>query len=178
MMKRNQLTTTKSAAMVLGRSKSLMNITKKILSGSNKDLVKANPTHKDITLIGELMWEKETRDMSWYEAMEYAENLRLGGYDDWRLPTIEELAEVVELCGGTLTSVEDDDWKSIWDENEDNETYQSNYEARGFASNDYWSSTTVAGFSSYAWNVYFYDGSQYGNYKSDSYYVRCVRAGQ
>jgi len=155
-----------------------MNITKKILSGSNKDLVKANPTHKDITLIGELMWEKETREMSWYEAMEYAENLRLGGYDDWRLPTPEELGEVVELCGGTLITYGDDDWDSITDENRYNETYRANYEARGFASNYYWSSTTNAGNSSYAWGVYFLNGGQGYRNKGNNLYVRCVRAGQ
>lgn len=30
----------------------------------------------------------------WDEAKEYAKNLRLGGYDDWRLPTIVELSKV------------------------------------------------------------------------------------
>ena len=40
-----------------------------------------------------LMWEKTpdnfTRD--YFAAIEYANNLNLGGYDDWRMPTIEEL---------------------------------------------------------------------------------------
>ena len=31
---------------------------------------------------------------TWDEANEYAKNLRLGGYDDWRLPTIDELSKV------------------------------------------------------------------------------------
>ena len=87
-MKKNQLTTTKSAALILGKSKSLMGITKKILESKNKGLVKIKvsqelATHKDITIIGDLMWEKETqKEMDWAEAMEYAKNLRLGGYDD------------------------------------------------------------------------------------------------
>jgi len=35
-----------------------------------------------------------TKRFSWDEAVEYAKNLRLGGYDDWRLPTIIELSKV------------------------------------------------------------------------------------
>jgi len=76
-----------------------MGITKKLLEGNSKELT----THKDITIIGDLMWSKESEDMmTWDDAMEYAKNLRLGGYDDWRLPTIEELKEVVSFCGGII----------------------------------------------------------------------------
>ena len=87
-MKKNQLTTTKSTAIILGKSKSLMGITKKIFEGKSKSLVKAKASqeltpHKDITIIGDLMWEKETRyddnEMNWYDATKYANNLRLGG---------------------------------------------------------------------------------------------------
>jgi hypothetical protein len=42
----------------------------------------------------------------------------------------------------------------------------------------YWSSTTSAGYTYYAWFVGFYFGDVNGSYKSDSYYVRAVRAGQ
>ena len=183
-MKKNQLTTTKSSAVILGRSKSLMNITKKILEGSNKGLVKANvrqdlTTHKDITIIGDLMWEKESRKMTWYEAMEYAENLRLGGYDDWRLPTPEELLKVVTLYGGQATTSDNDDWREIADKNIVNEPYQANYISKGFASNFYWSSTSDTGYSIKALYISFYDGSQnYYDSKSNSLYIRCVRAGQ
>ena len=39
----------------------------------------------------------------------------------------------------------------------------------------YWSSTTYAGNTANAWNVYFYYGSTYYNSKTNVYYVRCVR---
>jgi len=45
-----------------------------------------------------LMWQKETapRTYTWQEAVEYCKNLTLAGYDDWRLPTIEELFSIVD----------------------------------------------------------------------------------
>ena len=113
-MKKNQLVTTKSTSLILGKSKSLMGITKKILEAKSKELT----THEGITIIGDLMWQNEPytqeekdaycidenygKVMDWDSAMEYAKNLRLGGYNDWRLPTIEELKEIVTLCGGSI----------------------------------------------------------------------------
>ncbi|CAA6804537.1 MAG: Unknown protein [uncultured Sulfurovum sp.] len=86
-----------------------------------------------------------------------------------RLPTIDELKKVVTECGGTM-----EDFKN----NRLNSAYQSCYKNKGFASNYYWSSTTYVGYTYYAWNVYFNFGSQSYDVKSDSNYVRCVRAGE
>lgn len=51
---------------------------------------------------------------SWYDAANYAKNLRKGGFSDWRLPTTEELLtiyKVKEICrithNGWLWSSED-----------------------------------------------------------------------
>ncbi len=43
--------------------------------------------------VTDLMWAQDLSkaSMSWEEAVEYCENLELGGYDDWRLPTVKEL---------------------------------------------------------------------------------------
>jgi hypothetical protein len=43
-----------------------------------------------------LMWtmEDNDKDISCLQASEYAKHLRLGGYSDWQLPTIHELAEL------------------------------------------------------------------------------------
>lgn len=40
--------------------------------------------------------------MNWHDAMEYAKNLKLGGFTDWHIPTIEELSEIYKIqkiCG-------------------------------------------------------------------------------
>ena len=172
-MKKNQLTTTQSTALILGKSKSLMKITKKLLEGKKKELVKKSQdlaTHKDITIIDDLMWEKETQEkMNWYGADTYAQNLRLGGYDNWRLPSIEELRYVVRLCGEKDT---------------DSEIYQANCKAKGFVSDaHYWSSTERDSSYRDPCRLAMYFGTTYRRDDSfgvcdSKFYVRCVRGGK
>jgi len=95
-----------------------------------------------------------------------------------QLPSREDLRQVVVDCGGSHTTYGDKDWKSLTDKNKANKSYQSCYEAKGFRSSDYWSSTSIVGYERTAWIVLFYYGSVAGGYKDSSYYVRCVRAGQ
>jgi len=172
-MKKNQIVTAKSTSLILGKSKSLMGLTKKILEGKSKEL----STHEGITIIGDLMWEEESRQMNWYEAMEYAKNLRLGGYDNWRLPTIEELKKIVTLCDGVNIIFRDDNWEEIRDKNIANETYQTNYKSKGFDSLGYWSSTTLVSNEDRARYIFFYRGDENGGHKKNYFPVRCVRAG-
>jgi hypothetical protein len=49
-----------------------------------------------------LMWAKRDNgsDINWPDAMKYAENLRLGGYADWRLPTIDEVETIHDASAG------------------------------------------------------------------------------
>jgi len=53
-----------------------------------------------------LMWQKaddgQTRD--WESSLAYAEDLSLGGYDDWRLPNIKELQSLVDYTKSPSTS--------------------------------------------------------------------------
>jgi len=154
-----------------------MNITKKLLEGKSKELT----THEDITIIGNLMWEKESRKMAdWYEtekAMNYAKHLRLCGYDDWRLPTIDELVEIVTLCGGVITNEYTDCVDNKNDINISNEIYQAKYKEKGFGPYHYFSSDFVTGHPLSLF-VYFYYGGVYSdtcNSTPNSSYVRCVR---
>ena len=81
-------------------------------------------------------------------------NLSLGGYNDWYLPSIEELNKMYQNIG------------------------QGNTLGLGnvgnFANNFYWSSTEDD--ANRAWGQRFYDGAQYYDYKNYPYYVRAVRA--
>ncbi len=51
-------------------------------------------------LITGLMWEKKAESkMYWQEAKANARNVKLGGYGDWRLPTIKELYSLIDFNG-------------------------------------------------------------------------------
>jgi hypothetical protein len=46
----------------------------------------------------QLIWQKDIQNqvLTWPEAQAYCKSLGLGGYDDWRLPTISELESLVD----------------------------------------------------------------------------------
>jgi len=48
-----------------------------------------------------LMWSKDDSGvaMNWEEALAYAENATIAGYDDWRLPSIKELQSIADYSG-------------------------------------------------------------------------------
>ncbi|MDD2722984.1 MAG: DUF1566 domain-containing protein [Methylovulum sp.] len=87
-------------------------------------------------------------------AAKLAANLVLGGYDDWFLPSKDELNLMYKNIGpgaaAPLTNV------------------------GGFASDTYWSSSEFG--SSTAWNQNFGSGVQHSYLKSSAFYVRAVRA--
>ena len=53
-----------------------------------------------------LMWQQtpETEKMTYIEAIEYVENLELGGYTDWRFPTIKESFSLADMDGKLISS--------------------------------------------------------------------------
>ena len=101
--------------------------------------------------------EAKTVTKTWIEAINYCENLTLGGYNDWRLPNINEL-------------------KSIVDRSKSNPAIVDTF--INVVSSVYWSSTTIVEYKGNAWVVNFDDGNVHNGYKYSRPYVRCVRAGQ
>jgi len=84
---------------------------------------------------------------------------QFGGYSDWRMPSIKELASITDL--GRYNPAINTGYFPIT------------------LSSDYWSSTTHAYYTYCAWMVSFSDGDDGHSEKSRSYYyVRAVRGGQ
>ncbi|MFC1591399.1 DUF1566 domain-containing protein [Thermodesulfobacteriota bacterium] len=109
-----------------------------------------------------LEWQQTTAlgTYTWQQALEYCENLSLGGHDDWRLPTAKELATLVD------SSIP-----------EPGPSIDTTY-FPGTQPSPYWSSTASAGSTNNAWHVYFTYGSVSRHAKSAIYNVRAVRTGQ
>jgi hypothetical protein len=93
-------------------------------------------------------------DTSGDTAMSYCENLELGGYSDWRLPTVEELMMLSDKS--TINNAIDDTFVNVSGE-------------------VYWSSTSLKDKAFKAWGVSFDNGVDRWLDKSKSYLVRCIR---
>ena len=113
-----------------------------------------------------LMWARNGNlpngIMTWHQAIDYANNLNLCGYSDWRLPNVNELEGLINA---------DEPNTAIW-------LYTQG--VNNVQSSDYWSSTTFAGSTPSAWFVYMLPSLVYFNDKdfSMSFYAWPVRAGQ
>jgi hypothetical protein len=59
--------------------------------------------NKGTAVIGSLMWtiEPNGQNINWEAANKYCQGVRLGGYSDWRLPTIDELQAVYDANATT-----------------------------------------------------------------------------
>ncbi len=112
--------------------------------------------------ITKLQWqddeEAKTIYKNWQDARDYCSNLNLGGYTDWRLPSVVELQSIV--VDGKYNPAIDT-------------TVFVNY-----ASSFYWSSTTYASYTYNAWEVNFNKAYTFNYYKLYDAFVRCVREGQ
>lgn len=104
-----------------------------------------------------LMWQRdEGGSMDWDSAMAYCEKLSLAGYNDWRLPDIEELKSIIEV--GKSPAID-----------------KTNFPG---AHESYWSSTTDADYPMNARSWVFVNGVSPNFPKRGSDYVRCVRDGK
>lgn len=102
------------------------------------------------------------------DAFSYADKLNgnlFAGYDDWRVPTKEELKTILTYKKSKNKGFED-------------KYYFIKEPLSRNSSSYYWSSTTVKYFENLAEFVTFDYGNEGDRYKGNHYYVRCVRAGQ
>jgi hypothetical protein len=110
-----------------------------------------------------LVWPKNGNlagQMDWNDAIDYANNLTLCDYSDWRLPNVNELQSLVNAG------------------EPDNSAWLMSKGFTNVQSDVYWSSTTYADYTDYAWVVYMWYGRVDVDGKSNGYYVWPVRAGQ
>ena len=110
-----------------------------------------------------LVWEQspDTNSRTWVNALNHCYQRTVGGRKGWRLPTIEELASLVDPNNPTG----DPDLPLGHPFN--------------VQSNVYRSATTFAGDSSIAWSMRFDTGNvSSGFLKTDTLFVLCVRGGQ
>lgn len=101
-----------------------------------------------------LIWQDTNEtDKDFSEAVAYCNNLSLGEYDDWRLPSLEELCSIVDITKQP--------------------TILDNFKVINNAS--YWSSSVPAHYPDGAWYVRFKDGRYFRFLKQTNLKVRCVR---
>jgi hypothetical protein len=115
-----------------------------------------------------LMWAKDANfaevTKTWYDAIDYANNLSLGSagcaayYQDWRLPNVKELQSLIDFSNYSPA-------------------LPTGHPFTNVQSSVYWSSTTFADYTGYAWFVYMVSGSVNFEDKTKFYYVWPVRSG-
>ena len=106
-----------------------------------------------------LEWQCESPgEMSWHEAQGYAASLSLDRKDDWRLPTLAELETLLDRA-----KVRSDGRPLVREEVPFRDELS------------YWSATTFEHDTKNAWIVMFDGAYLLSYYKTNSYYVRCVR---
>jgi serine/threonine protein kinase len=118
-------------------------------------------------------------EYKWNDAMKQPNNFSYAGFNDWRVPTIQELRSLV-YCGSGQPKT----WFSDVDPKDDGckgdyakPTIKSDVFLNTL-SNWFWSSSPVAGNSSVAWIVNFDSGDDDWDIKGSYDYVRLVRSGQ
>ena len=108
-----------------------------------------------------LVWEKSpsTSTDTWTNAISHCADLEVGGRKGWHLPTVEQLASLVDTSVGSDPKL------------------PSGHKFLN-VSGGYWSATTYAGNTADAWFVTFFDGSVHNSIKSNVTHAWCVRGGQ
>jgi hypothetical protein len=107
-----------------------------------------------------LVWEQspDTTARAWTSAIYHCYTREVANRKGWRLPTIEELASLV-------------------DNDNSNPALPTGHPFSNVQSAYYWSSTTLASSPSSAWRAYFSNGYVGGYAKGYDHYMWCVRGG-
>ncbi|MDD2829111.1 MAG: hypothetical protein PHW18_06010 [Sulfuricurvum sp.] len=112
---------------------------------------------------GEAQMTQGVCEPNWYETG------RICSAAGARLPSIDELRNVVTECGGVIGD---------YVNNKKDPAYQKCYKNKGFADDLYWSSTSISGSTDDVLIVYFGMGKVANLSKGNSALLRCVRARQ
>jgi hypothetical protein len=95
-----------------------------------------------------------------YPAAQFCRSLKIGGHDDWYLPSRDELAQL---------------WRNLGPRRANTPELFREGAAEAFGPDWYWSSTENASYSNFAGYVNFTNGYQYGFIKGNFFGVRAVR---
>ena len=108
-----------------------------------------------------LVWEKtlETTEVSWADARAACADKDVGGRKGWRLPSIFELASLMDLSMRT------------------GPTLPLSHPFTNVQMDVYWSATTIAGNPNSAWIVFFDTGKVDHAFKTITFHAWCVRGG-
>lgn len=177
-----------------------------LLAGCKKDYIAAEATKEvnatnlrylvkeDVVLdsFTKLMWQRGNGRGGWEFSKIYCDNLMLGGFDDWRMPTVTELRGLIRGCSGSATGGEcrvDDRCLSLacwsdackcpdfkgpgekgfyWEKN----IWIYNGDEFGY----FWSSSPLKEYpQDNRWFVNFFKGFLNSGINTSNYNIRCVR---
>lgn len=127
-----------------------------------------------------LIWQDDYSDnggnikmSSWNNAISYCNNLDALGYDDWRLPNVNELVSITDIAKGTEPKTGGGKERAI------STIFDHSLFSHLTNSPWFWSSTTNASSTAKAWGVCFLDGHISPHDKKETRrYVRCVRSAE
>jgi len=129
----------------------------------------------------------DTKHYKWLEAQAQARYTSFAGYNDWRVPTIDELSSIVVCAKGRRAFQRDRQGKSTELNGESqNGSCLGNYQRPTInqvlfpdsPDLSVWSSSPRADISDRAWSVNFGGGNAYGNVQRYGLRVRLVRSRQ
>ncbi|TXJ09836.1 MAG: DUF1566 domain-containing protein [Acinetobacter sp.] len=96
----------------------------------------------------------DAKELNWEDAEKECQNFQLAGFNDWQLPTIDELNTLkLKNTSGTLFPPKSDNW------------------------GQYWSASPYKFDNNFTWGTDFHTGYSYGYDENDTYHVRVVRGG-